>query len=107
MKRYEMIKKHQDFTNIINQKNYRQNACFIIYREPTTNTIPHYGIAISKKIGNAVVRNKLKRQVRNIIDNNKKAFKNNYNYIIMIRRTCLNTSFQDMNQALASLLKEK
>ena len=37
---------------------------------------PKFGLAVSKKIGNAVERNHLKRQMRVILDNHKKEFKN-------------------------------
>ena len=65
-----------------------------------------YGIAVSNKLGKAVIRNKLKRQTRAIIDENKNLFKNAFNYIIMIRKTCKEAEFNDMNKALKSLLEK-
>ena len=66
----------------------------------------NYGIAISKKVGNAVIRNKLKRQTRAIMDNNRNLFQNNYNYIIMIRKSCVDVSFHNLNTALIKLLEK-
>jgi RNase P protein component len=40
------------------------------------------------------------------MDNNKKLFKNNYDYIIMIRKACQEASFQEMNDSLVSLINE-
>ena len=65
-----------------------------------------YGIAVSNKLGKAVIRNKLKRQTRAIIDENKNLFKNAFNYIIMIRKTCTEANYSTMNEAFKSLLEK-
>ena len=59
---------------------------------------------------NAVNRNKLKRQIKSIIDNNKNIYENNKNYIIIIRKDALNKSYKELEDNLISLfnkLKEK
>ena len=68
---------------------------------------PNFGIAVGKKIGNAVVRNKYKRRFRNIIDNNKLLFSNYNNYIIMIKKEALNVSYEKLEKELVRLLNEK
>ncbi len=70
-------------------------------------TQTRFGLAISKKVGNAVTRNKLKRQTRAIIDHNKKLFPTGFDYIIMIKRSCNNASYQDLNDNLVQIIKEK
>lgn len=74
---------------------------------PTDEEKTKFGIAIGKKVGNAVTRNKLKRQVRYIIDNNKNMFSKGFNYIIMIRKSCANVKFSILSTSLISLIKEK
>ena len=66
-----------------------------------------YGIAISNKIGKANIRNRLKRQTRAIIDINKNLFQKGYNYIIMIRKSCLEASFYNKNLAIKELLENR
>lgn len=108
MKRYEMVKNKKDFTQIINNsKKFRKNSYFVIYEQKSDNTFPLFGIAISKSCGNAVDRNKLKRQTRSIIDKNKNLFKNNYKYIIMIRKTAKNIAYQELCKELVSLIKKE
>ena len=53
-----------------------------------------------------MVRNKLKRQVRAIIDNIKENFPNGRDYIIMIKRNCLEINFQEMKKNLIQLIEE-
>ena len=105
MKRVETIKDKKDFNNIIKTGKYKKNNLFVIYIMKREDEIINYGIAISKKVGTAVLRNKLKRQTRMIIDNHRNLFKKGYNYIIMIRKSCADASFEDMNRALASLIE--
>lgn len=106
MKRREMIKDKKVFNNIIQKGSFYKNKLFIIYIKERKNENIKFGIAISNKTGKAFIRNKLKRKVRSIIDNNKNLFKNNYDYIIMIRKNCTESTFQEMNDSLVDLLKE-
>ena len=64
----------------------------------------NYGIAVGKKVGNAVTRNKVKRQVRNIITNNVTMFPNYHNYIIICKRDVLTISYKEMEENLIKLL---
>jgi len=107
MKKNETIKSKQEFSNLIKNSKYIKNNDYVIYYNENNLEKKRFGIAISKKIGNAVTRNKLKRQTREIIDKLKTLFKNNTDYIIMIRRGCLNTSFKDRLVNLEKILKEK
>ena len=106
MKRIETIKDQKLFNNIIRNGKFKKNEFFVIYNikkeEPNTN----YGIAISKKVGTAVVRNRLKRQTRAIIDNHRNLFENNHNYIIMIRKGCNGTEYKVRDKALVELLEK-
>ena len=106
MKRYEMIKNHDSFNEIINKGKKLKNNYFLIFMTKSTLTKPHFGIAVGKNLGNAVVRNKFKRQLRNIIDHNKFLFKNNYNYIIIIKRECIGISYKELEDNLISLMRK-
>ncbi len=108
MKRYEMIKNQDYFGSIIKTGKYNKDKLFVIYYlENLENRYPHFGIAIKNSIGKAHVRNRLKRQTRSIIDNNKNLFKKDRDYIIMIRNECVNAKFGEMNDSLVTLLKGK
>ena len=64
------------------------------------------GISVSKKIGNAVIRNKIKRQIRMMFiesfDN--QAYK--YDVIIIVRKKYLENSYIDNKSYLEKLLKK-
>ena len=104
LKRLEMVKKNSDFKEIIlNGKSIKAKYYNIYYKDIDNKC--KFGLAVSKKIGNAVVRNKIKRRVKAIIDKNKKLFSNK-NYIIMVKREILNLSFKEMEENLIEMLKK-
>ena len=107
MKKNEIIKSKKEFSNLIKNSKYIKTNEFVIYYNINNLQQKRFGIAISNKIGNAVIRNKLKRQTREIIDKLKTLFKNNTDYIIMIRKGCLDTSFKNRLDNLEKKLKEK
>jgi len=103
MKKKEIIKKSNDYTKIINTNNKIRNKYYSIFYKKSNNTL--FGISIPKKTGNAVVRNKIKRQIKNIIDNNKINIQTGYNYVIIIRKEILELSFIEKEKELITLFK--
>ena len=104
MKKKEIIKKSNDYTKVINKNNKLKNKYYSLFYIKSDNTL--FGISIPKKIGNAVIRNKNKRQIKNIIDNNKNNIQNGYNYVIIIRKEILSLSYQEKDQELINLFKK-
>lgn len=107
MKKFEIVKEHYEFDNIINNGKSISNKVFVVYYLKHLQEYPKFGIAVGKKIGNAVIRNKYKRIIRNIVDNNKLLFKKDNDYIIIIKRKCLDLTYNELNDSLSALIKEK
>ena len=104
MKKTNIVKNNRDFNTIIEHRRYEKNKNFIIYFMDNEIGFSRYGISVGKKIGNAVTRNKLKRQVRNIIDKNKKLYHISRDYIIIVRKDILVCDFKTKENTLVSLL---
>ena len=107
MKKFEIVKESNEFETIINSGKSIKNNIFVIYYLNHDVTFPKFGLAVGKKIGNAVTRNKYKRILRNIIDENKFLFKNEYDYIIILKRNCLELSYEQLKDNFSKLIKEK
>ncbi len=105
MKKKNIIKKEQDFTEIINQCSYVKDPYYVIYYKKSEN-ITHFGISVPKKTGKAYIRNKIKRRVKNIIDNNEKYVHNPYDYVIIIRKRLIELNYQQMETSLINLMKK-
>ena len=101
-----MVKSHEDFNEIIKNGKKLKGKYIYIFSNEKNFSRPNFGIAVGKKLGNAVIRNKFKRQFRNIVDKNKFLFKNNNNYIIMIKKEANNASFSELELDLINTLKK-
>ena len=106
MKKRDIVKSNELFNEIIAKGNKISNKYYIVCSMPKDFIKNNYGIAVGKKVGTAVVRNKIKRQVRNIIDKNRKLFPNYHNYIIICKKEVTSLTFTRMEKVLIELLKE-
>ena len=106
MKKFEIVKKNDDFNDIINTGKYLKSRYYNIYYKDVNSLYPKFGIAVSKKFGSAVERNKVKRQLRSLIDHYKNMFPNGKNYIIMIRKGVKDATYSIMEQDFFQLLKK-
>lgn len=104
MKKYEIVKNQRDFDYIIHNGKYIKNKFVVIYNKDNNLNFSRFGIAVGKKIGNAVTRNKIKRQLRMIITNNKKLFKNSYDYIIIVKTSVLDVSYKELEDSIIDLI---
>jgi len=68
MKKINIVKKNIEFNNIINNGKKFNSDIFYVYIIDNNLKYNRFGISVSKKIGNAVIRNKYKRRIKDIID---------------------------------------
>lgn len=70
MKKEYRVKRNEDIEAIIkNHKSYGNKFFNVYIKENHETNHVRYAISIGKKIGDAVTRNRRKRQIRSIIDN--------------------------------------
>ena len=106
MKKKEIIKSSREFSEIINKSLFVKSRYYSIYYRKKKELESRYGITVPKKTGNAVVRNKIKRQVKNIIDNDKNNIQNTFDYVIIIKRNILSLNYQEMETDLVNTFKK-
>lgn len=106
MKKVNIIKSSDEINKIINSKNVIRNKYFYIYKGNNDKNIHRFVICVSKKIGNAVRRNKIKRQIKDIIDKSNLIFKTNQDYVIIVSREINNIDFKEMKENLINLISK-
>ncbi len=89
MNKKYILKKNQEIVLVIKTGIKKVFKHLIVYRKENKLTYSRFCISINKKIGNAVVRNKLKRQIKDIIMKN--MVTNNEDYVII-----LSSSFKEL-----------
>ncbi|HHT37988.1 MAG TPA: ribonuclease P protein component [Mollicutes bacterium] len=105
MKKINIIRKSKEFAKMIKNRHYYSNRFFIIYIMKKSEKYFRFGISIPKKVGKSVIRNKIKRQIKSIIDNNKK-FNRDLDYVIIVRKEILNLKYKEMAESLNLLLSK-
>ena len=105
MKKEYRVKKNEDFSYIIKHKQILDNRSFIIYYVKNDLNHARIGISVSKKLGKAVIRNKIKRQVRMIVQQTIN-FNDNYDYIVIVRNKYLDLDFISNLNELKYLYKK-
>lgn len=88
-----ILRKNEDILKVIKTGSKKVFKFFIIHKKKNELTNSRFCISINKKIGNAVVRNKLKRQIKDIIMKNMST--NNEDYVIIV-----NSSFKELSYNL-------
>ena len=104
MKKINILKENREYNRIINEKKAFHYKDYVLYVEKNTNDIFHFGFSVGKKIGNAVTRNRIKRQLKNILD--QKNYQNNFNCIIIVKKGILNKDFQNMRKDLLDAVEK-
>lgn len=106
MKKINRIRKNEEFQNIISKKQSAANQSFVIYyKKSLIENNTKVGISVSKKLGNAVIRNKIKRQVRMMVQ---EVFdlNSNFDYIIIVRQNYLLFTYSKNKSELIYILKK-
>lgn len=67
IERKHRIKDHREFQELFHNKKCVGNDIYVVYYKESKNDYSRVGVAVSKKLGNAVRRNLIKRQVRAIV----------------------------------------
>ena len=106
MKVVNRIKANEDFALAIkNGRSLKSDSYLIHYRKNELNVI-RVGISVSKKLGNAVVRNRIKRQVRAMCDLLIDYSSNSMDIVLIIKKGFLDKDFHENKDILQKQLSE-
>ena len=104
MNKEHIVKSNLDFQRIIKHAKAYRYKDYIIYVEESNENNYRFGFSVGKKIGHAVIRNKIKRQLRNIVS--KKDYQNGFNCIIIVGSNILNKTYHEMEINLFKALQD-
>ena len=94
MKKERRICKNYEFSSIIQNRNFFKSSAFVLYFSDRKEEHARVGISVGKKIGNAVQRNRVKRQVRSMVDS-LFDFSEAYDVILIVRPYFTSRSYQE------------
>lgn len=105
MKKERRITSTIEFQSIIKNKKFVTNGSFVVYFKVKQNDLSRVGVSVSKKLGSAVVRNKIKRQVRMMLQKNYLP-QFQFDSVIIVRKTYLDKPFKENEKMLENLLNK-
>ena len=103
MKVINRIKASDDFAQAIKKGRAQRNQSYVIHYRPNEFNYVRVGISVSSKLGNAVVRNLVKRQIRSMCDSLIDYNSQSLDIVIIAKANFLDRSYDDNKQSLKEL----
>ena len=93
--------------NHIFQRLYRTNGCangmIVLYARKNRTSTNRVGITVSKKLGHAVVRNRVRRRLREVYRLNEEKFQPGWDIVVVARTKAVHADFQKLTNAYLHL----
>ena len=104
------LSNNEEFKSLLRKKKFSNKYVTIYFGalEKKDNKKLNISFSVKKKIGNAVQRNKIKRRLRNIMNDAVKKLSINFNFsfLVIAKSTMLNSEFKDIKETLFQGFKE-
>ena len=99
------VKKEKDFNAIFKEGESVANRRFVIYRLANSQEHFRVGLSVSKKLGNAVMRNQIKRRIRHILIDHRNELVDNVDFIVIARKGVENLDYAELEKNLLHVLR--
>lgn len=100
------VKKRRDFTRVYQKgKSYAAKDLILCYRKTRLSDF-RVGFTVSKKVGNAVTRNRVRRRLKEIARLRPDFFKTGTDYIIVAKHSATQISYREMEKELENLARK-
>lgn len=106
MEKSEKLRKNYEFRYVYNKGKVYSNSLLVLYIIKNKNDYNRAGFSVSKKVGKSVVRNKVKRRIRECYRLNSHRIKNGYNMVFISRVRAKDASFKEIEKAMLSLFSK-
>ena len=105
MKFSESLKSNRDFQNVYKNGKSYANKLFIMYVLENNQNINRFGISVSKKVGNSVVRHHVTRLLRESYRLHENIFNSGLDIVVIARNTAATATYAETESALLHLSK--
>lgn len=114
MQKEHRLARREDFNRVYRRGKSAANLQFVLYYLPQKEAGPfRLGVSVSKKLGNAVVRNSIRRRMKEIIRLAQDELQPGLDLVIIARKPVAEMEYEEMRKSLnhvmkrAGVLKEK
>lgn len=106
LKRRFRIKTGKEYNNIYKNGKKFGGRYLLVYVLPQDENGNRFGVVASKKVGNAVKRNRIKRQIRSIIRVNQGRMCGSNQVIVIARHSIYGVRYQELEKDFLAIMKK-
>jgi ribonuclease P protein component len=101
------LRNRNDFNRIYRGGKSFANGQFVVYwsKQPLAEPF-RMGVSVSKKLGNAVVRNRLRRLVKEIVRSNADVIAERTDFILIVRKPAVEMKMKDLEKSMLHVLRK-
>ena len=101
----ESLKKRNDFQIVYRNGKSFANRYLVMYKKENHTDRNRLGISVSKKVGNSVVRHRLKRLIHECYRLHESMFNSGLNIVVLARNSAKSATYAEVESALLHLGK--
>jgi ribonuclease P protein component len=106
VQRQYRLAKREDFSRVYRLGRSAANRQFVVYAMANKrNEKIRVGVSASKKLGGAVVRNRLRRMIKEIVRHHIDEIIRGYDLIVIVRGPAVQMTYQEMEKSLLHAIK--
>lgn len=104
---FQKIRKNIEFLNVYRHGKSYANKYLVMYVLNNKLDENRFGITVSKKVGNSVVRHRITRLIRECIRLQESNILTEYDIVIVARKVAKDKKYQDIESAFLNLCKRQ
>ena len=106
MKRATTVKENYEFRRIYAKGRSGVSSCLVVYCRPNRRERNRLGVTVSAKLGHAVVRNRVRRRLREIFRLSQPKMRQGYDMIIVARSRSVTATYQELERTFLRLCEK-
>lgn len=106
MKKYK-LRKNAEFRVVYRRGRSFSNNLLVLYTYKNyKNDFNRFGVSVSKKVGKSVIRNRVRRLIKESYRLNVESFKKGYDFVVVARTSSKQKSYNEIENSLINLFKK-
>ncbi len=99
LKKETALKENYEFRRVYNKGKSGVSPFLVVYARPNRGTRNRLGVTVSTKLGKAVVRNRVRRRLREIYRLSQPEMKQGFDVVLVARTRAVTSSYQELARA--------
>lgn len=94
------LKKNRDFRRVYSRGKSAVNRTLVLYKKPNGLAANRLGITVASKVGGAVVRNRVRRRIKEAYRTSEQVFLKGFDLVVVARVRAADADYKEIHSAL-------